>query len=136
MRVPLLLSSFCLIFVLMSPFCPVIVPIWSHICPHPVPCPVYLLFSVYFVFNFVPIWSSFCNCWFSFVPILSSFEPQLHEKSSGQILVITRTELFSHFLPGHPAAGQNMDNIWIPSCPRFVQTTYSIQNVHFTVCCS
>ena len=34
-------AYFCLVFVLMSSFCPVFVLIWSHLCPVPVLCPVF-----------------------------------------------------------------------------------------------
>ena len=42
---------FCLVYVLLSSFCPTIVPIWSQMCPHSVLCPVFdsflsTLFSV------------------------------------------------------------------------------------------
>ena len=116
MWVPLLLSHFCLNVLILSHFCPDLV---SHVSPF---CPLsrFCLFSVYFILSFVPIWSSFCHCWFSIVPILSSFKPQLNGKSTRQILVITRTELFSHSLPGHPVAGHNVDNIWTPACLKFV----------------
>ena len=110
------LSHFCPNVPILSRYCPDLVSFLSPSCP----LSHFWLFSVYFVLNFVPILSSFCHCWFSIVPILSSFEPLLYGKSSGQILVITRTELFSHFLPGHPAAGQNVDNIWTTACPIFV----------------
>ena len=110
------LSHFCPNVSILSCYCPDLVSFLSPSCP----LSHFWLFSVYFVLNFVPIWSTFCHCGFSIVPILSSFEPLLYGKSSGQILVITRTELFSHFLPGHPAAGQNVDNIWTTACPIFV----------------
>ena len=116
MWVPLLLSCLCPIVLILSHYCPNLVSDVSPFCP----LSRFWLISVYFVLSFVPIWSSFCHCRFGIVPILSSFEPQLHGKPSGQILVITRTELFSHFLPGHPAAGHNVDNIWTPACLKFV----------------
>ena len=112
MWVSLLLSRFCPNVPLLSHFCPDLVSLVSPFCP----LSRFWLFSVYFDLNFVPIWSSFCHCGLSFVPILSCFEPQLLGKSWGQILDKTRTELFSHFLPGHPAAGQKVDNIWTPAC--------------------
>ena len=116
MWVSLLLSRFCPNVPLLSHFCPDLVSLVSPFCP----LSHFWLFSVYFDLNFVPIWSSFCHCGLSFVPILSCFEPQLLGKSWGQILDKTRTELFSLFLPGHPAAGQNVDNIWTPACLKFV----------------
>ena len=112
----LFLSCFCPNVLILSHYCPDWVLLVSPFCP----LSRFWLFSAYFDLTFVPIWSSFCHFWFIIVPILSSFEPQLHGKSSGQIQVITRTELFSHFLPGHPAAGQNVDNIWTPACLKFV----------------
>ena len=112
MWVPLLLSCLCPIVLILSHYCPNLVSDVSPFCP----LSRFWLISVYFVLSFVPIWSSFCHCRFGIVPILSSFEPQLHGKPSGQILVITKTELFSHFLPGHPAAWHNVDNIWTPAC--------------------
>ena len=116
MWVPLLLSCLCPIVLILSHYCPNLVSDVSPFCP----LSRFWLFSVYFDLNFVPIWSSFCHCGLSFVPILSCFEPQLLGKSWGQILDKTRTELFSHFLPGHPAAGQKVDNIWTPACLKFV----------------
>ena len=49
--------------------------------------------------------------------------PLVHDKWWGQILDKVRNESFFHFLPGHPAAGQKVDNIGTlvpnlsPSCP-------------------
>ena len=134
MWVPLLLSCLCPIVLILSHYCPNLVSDVSPFCP----LSRFWLISVYFVLSFVPIWSSFCHCRFGIVPILSSFEHQLHGKPSGQILVITKTELFFHFLPGHPAAWHNVDNIWTPAvsnCPLFVQATYSILNLNVTVYC-
>ena len=111
-----LLSRFCPKVLILSHYCPDLVSIVSRSCP----LSPFWLVSVYFVLSFVPIWSSFCHCRLSIVPILSCFEPQIPGKSWGQILVKTRTELFSLFLPGHPAAGQNVDNTWTPACLKFV----------------
>ena len=57
---------------------------------------------------------------FQYYPHSVLFEPQLHGKSSGKILIITRNELFSHFLPAYPAAGHDVNNIWTPACLKCV----------------
>ena len=103
-RIPTFVSLLSTVHIL-SYFCPVSVSIVSHFCPlsH---------FCLVFVFQISVLSCSglvFVLIGLKTVPLWSSFDPRVYEKRGGQILDKVRTELFFHFLPGHPAAGQKWD---------------------------
>ena len=110
MLVPHILSSFCP--------CPEFVQFMSYFCPNFVlflslskVCPDFVL-NVQVLSSQNPGFVLIFSGNRVFVHILSQLVTQIPGKIIGQFMDKMWTRLFSHKPPGHPAAGQKLDNLW------------------------
>ena len=128
--------DFCLTFV----HCPNFVPFLSYFCLTFVPflSPVPLLsWSCLSILSFVLIWTSFCPHWSQKCPtFVLIWSPESMKNGEDRYWTKLRLNHFSTFLPGHPAAGQKVDNVRtpVPNLSSICPSTYSSHNyLYFTV---